>query len=123
MNQTSKVTGATVTNNHVDFRECDNRISTPKQHLPYYVHTARTISGPADLNEFARPGYKRVVYLTPRLRTHMDLPEAAAFKAFVAGELSGEDPPNPESVYVLTGLQENLDNETGLRRRINEMDW
>ena len=52
----------------------------------------------------------------------MNLEEAAAFKSFVAGELRGEDPPNPASVYVLTGLQSLLDSDKGLRRRINEID-
>ena len=89
---------------------------------PYYVHTAATIAGPDDLLEFARPGWDRVVYLTPRLRARMDLDEAAAFKSFFAGELRGEDPPNPGSVYVLTGLNNLLDKDRGLRQRMNEVD-
>ena len=52
----------------------------------------------------------------------MNLEEAVAFKTFVAGELCGEDPPNPGSVYVLTGLQSVLDSDNGLRRRFNEID-
>jgi len=122
MESTSEATGAVViNNNHVD---CEDHGTTPSQQSgAWYIHTAKTIAEPNDLLEFARPGYKRVVYLTPRLRAHMDLPEAAAFKSFVVGELRGEDPPNPNSVYVLTGLQESLDNDSGLRRRISEMDW
>lgn len=91
------------------------------QHGPYYIHTSVSITDPSDLLQFARPGYKRVVHLTPRLRGHTDLTEAVAFKAFVEGELRNEDPPNPESVYVLTGFDGLIESDYGLRRRISEV--
>jgi hypothetical protein len=112
---TSPVTGKILINNNHEHCAHETR-------KPYYIHTAATIAGPEDLLEFARPGWDRVVYLTPRLRARMDLEEAAAFKAFFAGELQGEDPPNPGSVYVLTGLQSLLDSSSGLRQRMNEVD-
>jgi hypothetical protein len=88
----------------------------------YYIHTNATIGDPSDLLSFARPGYKRVVFLTPRLRAHADLNETAAFKSFFCGELAGEDPPNPESVYVLADMGPLLETDYGLRQRINEVD-
>jgi len=110
---TSDVTGTIVVGDHT--RE------GASPHGPYYIHTSATIAGFSDLLQFARPGYKRVVHLTPRLRTHEDYPEAVAFKAFVEEELRGEDPPNPESVYVLTGFENILSSDFGLRRRLNEV--
>jgi hypothetical protein len=93
-----------------------------KKMAPHYIHTSAKITDPSDLLEFARPGYKRVVFLTPRLRAHTDMEEAVAFKSFYSGELAGEDPPNPESVYVLTGMDTLLDHDNGLRKRMNEVD-